>query len=539
YAAVSVIYSGGRYKVTSGTTGAGSKVRIRDACDYDGINWGDLVMRLKLCTEFSDEAEHEWSDHELDEYRGDYYDGTGAATSKSVFYGDSSYGLHTSAEQPSICITGQGYHVGGANPATSLSSSSTTKFKITCDACTTPHIITLANYPRTTGVLVASEMQSKIQALGTCAHAGIFTKVQVKYENGRYKIFSGTIGAASNIRITAGDDHDVSAVLKIGVANGGEEFDGSATEKNEFSLVADAEAATTVTLTLYQPFTNDPASGSNITLNMVDTSMFALNDVVIVSSSAGSEYATVNLITDNVSIRVASLSLNHTLTNPCVYWGFYGAQIARNMQKYIRAIGAAYDAITVVYSNGKYIITSETSGTLSKIHITSDPSNDIADRLKIGTANGGVDTDGTGPSWTQNACVITQNGVILIPLFGPLLIWSAYLEINVTALTGSPKACFWVDENVGLETLSNEITLGYNKLWFPDTQGYGTIYLGIRCPEGSSITLYDMNFVVRRDLSQEELEFIEPADTGAISLVAGGSAKFSKCEAYFRDAYWS
>lgn len=67
-----------------------------------------------------------------------------------------------------------------------------------------------------------------------------------------------------------------------------------------------------------QAYTNDPAAGANIVLNMTSTADFALNDVVIVSSSAGSEKATVTNIVANTSITVNSLALNHTTTNPLV-----------------------------------------------------------------------------------------------------------------------------------------------------------------------------------------------------------------------------
>ena len=65
-------------------------------------------------------------------------------------------------------------------------------------------------------------------------------------------------------------------------------------------------------------YTNDPAAGSNITLNIADTSIFAVNDTVIVSSSAGSEVATITTVTTNTNIVVNTLALNHTTSNPLV-----------------------------------------------------------------------------------------------------------------------------------------------------------------------------------------------------------------------------
>jgi len=67
-----------------------------------------------------------------------------------------------------------------------------------------------------------------------------------------------------------------------------------------------------------QPYTNDPAAGGNITLNMTDTTKFRLGDRVRVSSSAGAEDATIVGTSHNANITVDWLALNHTTTNPLV-----------------------------------------------------------------------------------------------------------------------------------------------------------------------------------------------------------------------------
>lgn len=67
-----------------------------------------------------------------------------------------------------------------------------------------------------------------------------------------------------------------------------------------------------------QAYTNDPAAGSNIVLNMTDTSGFAVGDLANVSSSAGNEDALITVVTANTSITVDVLTLNHTTTTPVV-----------------------------------------------------------------------------------------------------------------------------------------------------------------------------------------------------------------------------
>ena len=79
-----------------------------------------------------------------------------------------------------------------------------------------------------------------------------------------------------------------------------------------------AYAATWTWFTRTQAYTNDPAAGNNITLNMADTTNFFAGDAVTVSSSAGSENTFVTTVVANTSITVATLALNHTTTTPVV-----------------------------------------------------------------------------------------------------------------------------------------------------------------------------------------------------------------------------
>ncbi len=73
-----------------------------------------------------------------------------------------------------------------------------------------------------------------------------------------------------------------------------------------------------------------------------------------------------------------------------------GAAIATQMQTAIRAALEGNPAVTVSFGDGKYTITSPTAGTGSGIVITDADANNCADDLKLGTANGGTETAGTG-----------------------------------------------------------------------------------------------------------------------------------------------
>lgn len=67
-----------------------------------------------------------------------------------------------------------------------------------------------------------------------------------------------------------------------------------------------------------QAYTNDPASGTSIVLNMSSTTLFAIGDWVRVSSSAGADIAQVTAVSAGVSITVDNLTLNHTTSSPLV-----------------------------------------------------------------------------------------------------------------------------------------------------------------------------------------------------------------------------
>jgi hypothetical protein len=67
-----------------------------------------------------------------------------------------------------------------------------------------------------------------------------------------------------------------------------------------------------------QAYTNDPAAGTGITLNMTNTSDFIVGSDVTVSSSAGSENTYVTAVVANTSITVNQLFYNHTTSSPLV-----------------------------------------------------------------------------------------------------------------------------------------------------------------------------------------------------------------------------
>lgn len=74
-----------------------------------------------------------------------------------------------------------------------------------------------------------------------------------------------------------------------------------------------------------------------------------------------------------------------------------GAAIASAIQTAVRALeGTEFDAVTCGFADGLYTITSGSEGTGSSVVITPGSSLDVSAALKLGKANGGTETQGTG-----------------------------------------------------------------------------------------------------------------------------------------------
>jgi len=107
--------------------------------------------------------------------------------------------------------TGTGYERGAANAGTIISANTGHNFNIQVDGDATAHLITLAD--NATGADIAADMQTKIQSLG-----GAYAAVTVAYDaaTSRYTVTSGTSSSNSQVRITAGNTDDCTAILGLG-----------------------------------------------------------------------------------------------------------------------------------------------------------------------------------------------------------------------------------------------------------------------------------------------------------------------------------
>jgi hypothetical protein len=348
-------------------------------------------------------------------------------------------GYHAGGNDPAITLAPvKGKHVSASNPTLDLSSGSNTKFQIQVDGEAAPSEVTLTKASCTTGATTATEMQSKIQALG-----GAYATVTVTYTGtpttDHYNIFSGTTGPSSNVQITAGTSLDVTPDLKIGLANGGVPTSG-VTWDTKFKIAADTDG-TAHEVTLVD--TNCTNSGTTAT--EMQTQIVALGGIYtgVTVQYVGSHYViTSGTVGNNSKIRITSgatkdatddlkigtLGTNHDGNGYCELGIQVDASVspsyvtvdagnctngtttAAELQSCIRLLGGVYAAVTVAYVGAPvtdtYLITSGTAGSASLVHLSDGSTNNCATLLKLGTTHGGTNTAGitTSSSFIIDYC---------------------------------------------------------------------------------------------------------------------------------------
>jgi len=106
-----------------------------------------------------------------------------------------------------------------------------------------------------------------------------------------------------------------------------------------------------------------------------------------------------------------------------------GAKIATEMQTKIQALGGNKASVTVDYNStvaGKYAIVDSVLGTSSTVVITRSAGNNVTEELKIGTADGGTETAGTGD--VANAAAVTAAEIATV------------MSADMTGLTASDSS---------------------------------------------------------------------------------------------------
>lgn len=124
--------------------------------------------------------------------------------------------------------------VSGASPLLDITALTTPKFLISVDGSDYTSV-TLVITGNDTGAKVATEMQSKIRALG-----GVYATVTVVYTT-VYTLTSGLVGAPSSVSVHVGSSNDCAVALKLTTGAGGVETQGTGIMTHLFKCAATAQ----------------------------------------------------------------------------------------------------------------------------------------------------------------------------------------------------------------------------------------------------------------------------------------------------------
>jgi hypothetical protein len=108
-----------------------------------------------------------------------------------------------------------------------------------------------------------------------------------------------------------------------------------------------------------------------------------------------------------------------------------GGAIATEMQTKIQALGGTKASVTVAFTT-VYTITSASKGTNSSVVVTDAPSGNIAEELKLGEANGGTETAGTGDFADASAATAAEIAAAIAARADG---WTATAEGNKVRIT--------------------------------------------------------------------------------------------------------
>ena len=191
----------------------------------------------------------------------------------------------------------------------------------------------------TSSAAIAGAIQTTLQAV--LIDNAIGGTVACAFAGGVYVITYTGLEVSNSVEITDSATNNCAALLKLGVANGGTEVAGA--------------AATS---------TSDAAPASQLAVSIETNMKVALNGQAAVA---------------------VTLSVTGKTT---------GALIAAELQSKINTAltnGGKTGSVTVTFTGGKYVITSSTVGLASAVVITDGDTLNIADDLKLGAANAGIE----------------------------------------------------------------------------------------------------------------------------------------------------
>ncbi len=135
----------------------------------------------------------------------------------------------------------------------------------------------------------------------------------------------------------------------------------------------------------------------------------------------------------------------------------------------------------------------------------------------------GVDLHGCVSGGTQagQSLTLDDGDYCIMPFYGPLPVSgdNPYIELWVSALAGS-NIVVYGDSMSNLYTSSQVLKVGYNKIYIPNVEGYGDLFIGVKSVNGAgnSITLTEFKGTVNRYIARSALPAAEVDEQFCIQL---------------------
>lgn len=354
-----------------------------------------------------------------------------------------------------------GSSASGEGAPTSMVGNEDTKFKINVDGDLGGPYVATANWAGCiTGPLVAAALQAAARAATT-------TLVTCEYWDEKYYFVSPTGGAASSVAITAADGADAGYNCVDDLLLGVTETSGADAD-TKLKISADGDAAEEVTFDwsacasladmAAEMETKIQALGVNkgsvtvvvvgSTLKIISAIRAATSAIVITDADTVSCADSLQLGVANGGTEAGRTVKDHNLAIAVdeedavtVDVGDWlgcndGPTVAQAVEDAIQALGGIYAAVTVTFGADTYTITSGMAGSNSAVVVTAAATADAADDLKLGVANGGAETAGTGDAGNIAAATAEE---IAAAITAKASGWTAVAQDNQVRITSATE----------------------------------------------------------------------------------------------------
>ena len=146
----------------------------------------------------------------------------------------------------------------------------------------------------------------------------------------------------------------------------------------------------------------------------------------------------------------------------------------------------------------------------------------------------------SGGSIAAAILTIGNNGKIIFPCLGPLPLKRVFLQIDVTAITGTPTIQIgYASALSDLAAITFTPVLGTNLIQIPFSIGATDVFFGVVCGASDAISLSHVLTKADRYVAPSAIKGVDPTSTFRIRVEnSGGYGVLQSLQATYRDIFW-